>query len=251
MAEKYEAGRSFLKANWHLLERGFESDQKKGVAAPPLEKPAPEGATRIALPHPASLEPVGPPLLQLFRTRKSRRKFADAPLSLKEASYLCWAADGVREARGKFAFRTAPSGGARHPFELYVYVSRVEGVPEGLYYYEGTAHALRLVRPGELKAELDAALLDQLWGAAAVFVWAAVPYRNEWRYGPVSHKLTLLDAGHACQNLYLACESIGAGTCAIGAYDQEKLDAFLGLDGVDEFAIFAAPAGKLPAREGE
>ncbi|MBN1241197.1 MAG: SagB/ThcOx family dehydrogenase [Spirochaetales bacterium] len=247
MAEKYAAGRKFLKANWHLLDDGFESDQKLGVAAPPLEKAAEEGATRIPLPHPASLDPLGPPLLELLRSRKSRRKYADAPLSLAELSYLCWAADGVREARGKFAFRTAPSGGARHPFELYVYAARVEGMPEGLYYFEGIAHALRLVRPGALREELDAALLGQFWGAAAVFVWAAVPYRNEWRYGPVSHKLTLLDAGHACQNLYLACESIGAGTCAIGAYHQEKLDAFLGLDGVEEFAIYAAPAGKAPA----
>ena len=50
-------------------------------------------------------------------------------------------------------------------------------------------------------------------------------------------------AGHMCQNLYLACEAIGAGTCAVGAYDQETLDAFLNLDGNDEFAVYAAPVG--------
>jgi nitroreductase len=52
-----------------------------------------------------------------------------------------------------------------------------------------------------------------------------------------------------CQNLYLACEAIGAGTCAVGAYHQNKLDAFLGVDGQDEFAIYVAPVGKV--KQGE
>ena len=50
--------------------------------------------------------------------------------------------------------------------------------------------------------------------------------------------------GHICQNLYLACEAIGAGTCAIVAYEQDKLDGLLGLDGHDESALYLAPAEK-------
>jgi nitroreductase len=59
------------------------------------------------------------------------------------------------------------------------------------------------------------------------------------------HKLIALDAGHVCQNLYLAVEAIGAGTCAIDAYDQDKMDALLGVDGKDGFAIHVAPVGKI------
>jgi nitroreductase len=55
----------------------------------------------------------------------------------------------------------------------------------------------------------------------------------------------VLDAGHVCQNLYLACEAIDAGTCAIAAYNQEELDELLGLDGENEFAIYLAPVGKI------
>ena len=54
-----------------------------------------------------------------------------------------------------------------------------------------------------------------------------------------------LDAGHVCQNLYLACEAIGAGTCAIAAYDQEAMDRLVGIDGIDEFVIYLAPVGKI------
>jgi SagB-type dehydrogenase family enzyme len=55
----------------------------------------------------------------------------------------------------------------------------------------------------------------------------------------------LLDAGHICQNLYLAAGSIGCGTCAIAGYDQDKIDALLKLDGDHEFVVYLAPVGKI------
>jgi SagB-type dehydrogenase family enzyme len=67
----------------------------------------------------------------------------------------------------------------------------------------------------------------------------------EWRYDRAAHRVILIDAGHVCQNLYLACEAIGAGTCAVAAYDQEALDALIGVDGEDEFCIYLAPVGKI------
>jgi SagB-type dehydrogenase family enzyme len=67
----------------------------------------------------------------------------------------------------------------------------------------------------------------------------------EWRYALAAHRVILIDAGHVCQNLYLACEAIHAGTCAVGAYDQEQLDELLGIDGTDEFAVYLAPVGKI------
>lgn len=45
----------------------------------------------------------------------------------------------------------------------------------------------------------------------------------EWRYDLATHKAIALDAGHVCQNLYLACAAIGAGTCAVAAYHQELM----------------------------
>jgi nitroreductase len=60
----------------------------------------------------------------------------------------------------------------------------------------------------------------------------------------IAHKMIAIDAGHLCQNLYLASESIGAGTCAIGAYDQARMDAFLGVDGEEEFAVYVGSVGK-------
>lgn len=247
MSESYERERSFLKANWELLEGDWRSDQNQGLPAPPLEEGPKEGERLFILPPSAGFAERGGGLLSLLRGRKSRRKFAADFLSLEELAFLCWAAAGIRAKRNEVAaFRTYPSGGCRHPLDLFVFVARVQGLPAGLYRYLPVEHALALVREGDDSGALDEALFEQYWKAAAVFVWAAVPYRTEWRYGPVSHKIILLDAGHACENLYLACEAIGAGTCAIGAYDQAKLDAYLGLDGKDRFALYAAPVGRSP-----
>jgi len=112
-------------------------------------------------------------------------------------------------------------------------------------------------QPGGLQSAADrlelslvrAAFGQEFCGAsAATFVWTVVPERTEWRYAEASAKVIALDAGHVCQNLYLACEAIGAGTCAVGAYDQELMDELLGLDGDDEFTIYLAPVGKVPTR---
>lgn len=88
------------------------------------------------------------------------------------------------------------------------------------------------------------ALLKHHFGAAVDFIWTTVPYRCEWSYSWESLRLILLDAGHVCAHLYLACEDVGCGTCAVGAYDQQKLDALIGVDGYGEFAVYAAPVGK-------
>ena len=77
------------------------------------------------------------------------------------------------------------------------------------------------------------------------FVWTAIPYRMEWRYGMAAHKVIAIDAGHVCQNLYLACEAVDAGTCAIAAYDQERMDRLLGVDGSEEFTVYLASVGKI------
>jgi len=70
----------------------------------------------------------------------------------------------------------------------------------------------------------------------------------EWRYGPAAHRVLPLDAGHVCQNLYLAAEAIGAGVCAVGAYDQQALDRLLRLDGEEEFRALPGRSGQKARR---
>ena len=80
--------------------------------------------------------------------------------------------------------------------------------------------------------------------SAVVFLLSTIPYKTEWRYKEASHKVIALDAGHIGENLYLACEALGLGTCAIGAYDQDLIDELIEVDGEEEFTIYVFPVGR-------
>ena len=243
--ESIETYRKFLKADLWEQWNNLETDQRKQMPHPPIQKPYPEDATLVDLVAPEDLTVGKMPLIEAINHRKSRRQFTEAPLTLGELSFLLWTTQGVHEvSRGGLATRrTVPSAGARHPFETYLLVRRVDGLQPGLYRYLSLEHKLCFLCE-------DAELADKIGGAwylrknAVVFIWTAIPYRMEWRYTIISPKLIALDAGHVCQNLYLACEAIGAGTCAIGAYNQHEMDTILGVDGKEEFCVYVAPVGK-------
>jgi SagB-type dehydrogenase family enzyme len=244
--------RNFLKDSIRKTINFRDTDQNRGIAPPPIEKPYAADATRIDLvPYGKWKDIRAVALTAAFADRKSRRVYRNDPLSLEELSFLLWATQGIRTPiNSGHAYRTVPSAGCRHALETYLCVLNIDGLQRGVYRYLPVEHQLLLEFAEEgLGKKVVAAVFGQPYpGKAAVtFVWAAVPYRMEWRYDIAAYKVIALDAGHVAQNLYLACETMGAGTCAIAAYDQEAMDALLGIDGKDEFAIYLASVGK--ARE--
>ena len=257
--ELMETYRKFLKSDLWEEWRKLETDQRKGVPSPPPQKPYPKDAKLIELVAPEDLTVGKMPLIEVIKRRRSHRKFTKEPLTLEELSFLLWATQGiskvttrdiskdVRDALSMFTLRTVPSGGARHPFETYLLINRVSGLELGLYRYLPREHKLYFLHTDtELTEKIhDACYKQYVKNSAITFIWTAIPYRTEWRYSILSPKIIAQDSGHLCQNLYLASEAIGAGTCAVGAYDQEKMDLVLGVDGKEEFAIYVAPVGKI------
>ena len=149
---------------------------------------------------------------------------------------------------GNVTRRTVPSAGSRHAFETYLYVKRVEGLQEGIYRFLALEHALVPVKLGaDTNSLVQPAFtkLNMLNASAVTFMWAAHLERMTYMFGDRSYRYLFLDAGHVCQNLYLACEAIGAGTCAIAAYNQQSADQLLKVDGDQEFVVYMAPVGKI------
>ena len=241
--------REFLKDTIRLETDFSQTDQNRGVPPPPLEKPYAADARRLDLPPAGRWEGIEMiDLATAIGDRQSRRSFNPEPLTLDELSFLLWATQGVREQDGGTVLRTVPSAGNRHALESYLAVQRVNGVEPGFYRYLPLEHELlHLFHEEQMPRKLTEATLGQAFvgRAAVVFVWTAIPYRMEWRYGLAAHKVIALDAGHVCQNLYLACEAIGAGTCAVAAYHQQLMDRLVRVDGQEEFVIYLAPVGKL------
>lgn len=266
--EDWKSYRKLLKSDrWEDWQR-LETDQRKGAPVPPQQKPYPRDSVLVDLVSADKLTVGRMPLIEAIGRRRSRRHYTDQELTLEELSFLLWATQGAdpkateemrswlasvdaeAAAKATAVLRTVPSGGARNPFETYLVVSRVAGLERGLYRYLPLEHRLLYLRPEtELAEQLGDTFSAWMLRCAVLFVWTAIPYRTEWRYTLVSHKLIAQESGHICQNLYLASEAIGAGTCAVGAYDQVKVDHLLGVDGDEEFAVYVAPLGKVdPSR---
>lgn len=245
-----ERFRYFLKDSIRKRVDFSQADQNRGIAPPPIEKPFDKKARRIDLTAPQHFENIASvDLLTAVRNRQSRRAYNREPLTLEELSFLLWTTQGVkRKLDAGHALRTVPSAGCRHALETYLCVFNVTAADQGLYRYLPLEHQLLFIcRDDRLAQNLSKAVFGQPYPAhsAVTFIWTTIPYRMEWRYSLAAHKVIALDAGHVCQNLYLACEAIGAGTCAIAAYDQEAMDRLLGIDGSDEFAIYLASVGKV------
>lgn len=223
------------------------SQQQRGDPQPPLQALLAEGSS-IPLPAVADIAGSGMGLRDAIERRRSLREYAETPLTLEELSFLLWSTQGVRETLAERAtFRTVPSAGARHPFETAVLANRIDGLAVGLHQYDALEHRMiEMSSPPDALDRLTAACHGQeiVRRCAAVFVWVADSVRMTWRYGERGFRYMHLDAGHVCQNLYLAAESIGAGACAIGAFEDDEVNRLLGLESPERFAIYIATVGK-------
>ncbi len=252
--DKIKKYRNFMKSNLGgmlAIETEVDvSDQQKGLPRPALQKPYPEDSRIIPLPDFEDILLNRDNIIDIIKNRRSHRKFNGEPVTFKELSYLLWATQGLHRVidNDYASLRSVPSAGARHPFETYLVINNVDDLECGLYrYLPFDKSLLWMGRIEDLEDKLDKATLGQVFVAksAVVFIWSCIPYRNEWRYNIGGHKPMLIDAGHVCQNLYLACESIKCGTCAIAAYNQMLIDHLIGVDGEDEFVVYLSPVGRI------
>ncbi len=237
----------FLKATTHT--NMSRSPQDQGLPQPPLELPLPTDAELIPLPPPALLELPPMDLQTAIERRATLRRYAKTPLSLDELSYLLWLTQGVKEfTKRPVTLRTVPSAGARHAFETLLLINRVEGLTPGLYRFAAGRHALFALPDAypAIREQITQACLkqSQIPSSAVTFIWVAVTERMTWRYVERGMRYLHLDAGHVCQNLYLAAEALDCGVCAIAAFEDEKLNEALNLDGENLFVIYLATLGK-------
>ncbi len=225
-----------------------KSLQQQGLPQSPLELACPEGAVLIQLPSPADVKIPALDLRVAIERRKTLRQYQEKPLTLDELSFLLWTTQGIREIISRpVTMRNVPSAGARHAFETYILVNRVETLTPGVYRYIATRHALLSVKLAvTIMSEIMHACLDQaqIEGSAVTFIWDAVVERMFWRYNERGYRYLHLDAGIVGQNLALAAEAIDCGVCAIGAFNDDLLNKAIGLDGETQFAIYATTVGK-------
>lgn len=178
------------------------------------------GQDKITLPSPSKFG--GMPLMEALSVRHSTRKFKTEPIADQKLGDLLWAGFGFNRA----GMRTAPSALNKQGVELYVVRE------DGAWFYEPTEHALLKVSNDDLRNKTgdpkrQAFAVNAPLTIVFVFNTNVIPAIGDRK--PNTLEWAKLDTGFAAQNVYLACASMGLGTCARGSFNNKELAPVLKL----------------------
>jgi hypothetical protein len=126
--------------------------------------------------------------------------------------------------RGMLLFRAAGSAGARFPLELYASTRGIDGVPDGVHWYDPVAHALVRVGP-------------PAGGEATTIVVTGVPWRTGWRYAERGWRHVYWDAGTLLSQLLAGAASAGFEPRLRTRFPDASVRDLVGTDGVDEWPV--------------
>lgn len=193
----------------------------------------------IKLPKPELQSEIS--IEEALSTRRSRRSYTEEPLTIRQLSQILWAGQGITE---EPYFRTAPSAGALYPIDLYIAVNNVTEVEGGLYRYIPEEHYLHQIDSTSYQAKIySSGLWQEALKSPPVTILLVADYEVITpKYGNRGIRYTFLEAGHIAQNIYLQCESLGLGTVAIGAFDEQGLQQELP---VKNNIIYLLPVGRV------
>lgn len=232
----------FLKKS--TLDRATIRNHKRPEVTPVARYKTYPEAEKIPLPLDWSLHEAR--ILPLLQHRRALRKYSSKSIELRELAFLLWAAQGVTAKMGDHFLRTSPSAGALYPIETYIVANTVEKLPAGLYHFDVKQFQLERLSSEIRGTDASRVCLDQdfMAGASLTFFWTGILRRSMAKYGERGFRYLFLDAGHICQNTLMAAEAIGCGGCPVAAFYDEEANSLLGVDGMDETALYAASIGR-------
>ncbi|MEN9919074.1 MAG: hypothetical protein RL662_1510 [Bacteroidota bacterium] len=156
---------------------------------------------------PAPQKTGGMPLLETFDKRQSNRQYTGQELDQQTLSNLLWSAYGFSSRPG--GKRTIATSENKQELEVYVVFK------DAAYYYDATAHQLKLHAKGDFSEALGQPNVTANVALSLVYV-ANVDKAS-------SREACFIDTGHICQNVYLFCTSAGLGTVARGSFKKPDL----------------------------
>jgi SagB-type dehydrogenase family enzyme len=238
----------FLPESWPLEEK-----MKLLPATPaPRQFKALRNADLLRLPP---LEIESDTFFKTLFARRTHREFGRGKVSLNDVSKLLqatWGVQGYFEANvlGKLPYKTSPSGGARHPGEVYLVALKVQGLERGIYHYQAKDNGLARL-PGKVSHRLASAYCAEqpyFGRAAALFIMTAIFARTMWKYGRGrAYRVVLLETGHLCQTFCLTATRLGLAPFSTAALKDSLIEKDLGIDGISESVLYVAGVGLLAA----
>lgn len=204
--------------------------------------------TTVQLPK---AEEIDSSLGNTLKERKTIREFFDESITIQQLSNILYFSYGnVHKDEGEYApfyRRTSPSGGCLQIIEPYVAIFNVEGVKEGVYWYDSAENKLCLETEKFSYQDLRECLSGQFFAndcAFGVFLTANLEILH-WKYKTTrNYKVVFLEAGHFAQTSQLVGTSEGLQTWITGALTESLIEQNCNIDGVRKIPTFFTAFGK-------
>jgi SagB-type dehydrogenase family enzyme len=246
-----EGGFHFSTKDVHFIRDNLSFDQWKAIlpkTPPPKIFKSVKGRKRRLPPLPNLADSE---FIRVLKARKTHRQFSKQDVTLEAVSQLLslvWGVTGYSYSSlfGRSLQKTSPSGGARHPGEVYLMALRVKGLRPGLYHYHPAHHHLKRIGMNATRgrAWLYCARQDYVRDAAALFIMTAIFRRTMWKYHLArAYRVVLLDAGHLCQTFCLVATWLGLAPFCTAALKDTLIEEDLGIDGIRESVLYVAGIG--------
>lgn len=187
----------------------------------------------------------GNELIELMARRRTVRAAAQPSITLAQLADCLFAGMGITGETDNgvvtLPLGMTPSGGARNPYEAYVYAVNVEGLAPGFYHYSAADHDLAPIRtdlrprPSELVGGQDWA--DEM---PCMILLCASLGRTMWKYEDANaYRVVMIEAGHIGQNIMLAATQHGLTACPTAALSHSLIRDCLGMHRLNDAPIYA------------
>lgn len=218
-----------------------EQIQQEKAAADGVIELYERNANPVALPHPLDQKP----LMQLMAQRRTVRTSQKRSITLEQVSDCLFSGLGITgetsNCVGKLPLSMTPSGGARNPYEAYVFARDVAGLDRGIYHYSAIEHSLGLVGSME-GVDLADLVGGQEWASdkACMIMLCAHLDRTMWKYiDPNAYRVVLIESGHIAQNILLTATNYGLSGCPTAAINHSLVKRLLHLPAMTAAPIYA------------
>ena len=205
-----------------------------------------DAAQPIKLPSVKSPDAV----LTAMLRRRTIRVFKKTSITQEELGECLFSGLGIigfydHPILGRMPLTLTPSGGARNPYEAYVYCQNIRGVERGIYHYSALEHSLGRVGPSRLP-RASRILSGQTWvdDAAAVLFLVANFDRTMWKYEfPLSYLVVIVEAGHIAQNIAVTAAKLGMVANPTMAIQETIAERALGIGPPLQSVVYAMSLG--------
>lgn len=199
----------------------------------------------VALPH---VERLSYDLASVCRKRYSPdMDFVLGKVSQRQLATL------LQEATASFSYRNDLDGAHKNEPRVSIYgcLYNVEGIPDGAYHYDSTAHALRQVHPGDHRLRLQYGMSMDNVNLIQVPLCLHVAGDKDYfktELGYRGYRIQQMEAGMLVQRLLLAATAIGMGGHPLLGYDANVCDEIYKLDPQGKTSLIKIPIGHFRPR---